>query len=112
MELLVQLFLIVMILVIPIKLAAIWVGAQNTRFISCLLALFVVASLRKIFAMVFPGVSESLGMLISISLESFAYMMVLETTFIKGIIITVIQSILMIVINAVIANFLPDILIQ
>jgi hypothetical protein len=105
---LIFLLVVVVVLIIPIKLAATWVGAQNTGVMSCLLALILAAAIQKGFSMVLPGVSENLGLLIGIPLASFAYMLVLGTTFIKGIIIAVIQGVLTILIVVVLAGVLPD----
>ena len=103
MEFLIFLTIVVVLLILPVKLAANWVGASNTGTISCLLALILAAAIQKGFAYILPSVDENLGLFLSIPLSGLAYMLVLGTSFLKGVVIAVVQGLLMLVLLAVMA---------
>lgn len=89
--------IILTILILPIKIAAKYVQARNTGVFMCLLALILAAIIQKGVTISFPLISvqdpvfDSLG---AVLLSAFAYMLVLGTTYIKGIIIALLQIIL------------------
>jgi hypothetical protein len=57
MELLIISEIIEVVLLIPIKMAATWVGAKDTGLMSCLLALILAGAIQKELSMVVPGAS-------------------------------------------------------
>ena len=109
MELLIFLVITVIILIAPIKLAATWVGAQNTGVLSCFIAILVAGAAQKGFSVIFPEINENIGMLMGFPLAALAYMLILGTTFVKGIIIALIQAVLMLVLAVVLAGVLPSV---
>ena len=94
------------VMVIPVKMAASIVGAKNTGFFSCFWAIVVAGIIQLIAARLIPGLSEQLGILLSLPLVAIAYMMVLETSFIKGILIAILQGILLFVLMFLFAGLL------
>jgi hypothetical protein len=96
----------VIILIAPIKLAATWVGAQNTGIISCFIAILVTSAVQQGFSVIFPELNENIGTLIGLPLDALVYMLILNTTFIKGIIIALIQTILILALAFVLAAVL------
>lgn len=99
MELLVIVFILA-ILILPIKVAANYVGAQNTGIFSCIIALIFAAAIQKCVSHFLPQLAEQLPILdsiVALFLSAFAYMLVLVTTYIKGIIIALIQILLSLV---------------
>jgi len=91
---LITITIILAILILPIKFAASYVGAKNTGVFMCLLALIFAAIIQKGVTISFPLISiqhpifDSIGALF---LSAFAYMLVLGTTYLKGIAIALIQ---------------------
>lgn len=91
------------LLIIPVKVAAHYVKAENTGAFMCLVALIFAAMIQYgAFALV-PQLNEihpALYFLVTTLLSAVAYMLVLGTTYIKGIVIAIIQAILTVVIVA------------
>ena len=88
---------ILAILILPIKLAANYVGAQNTGVLMCIVALIFAGVIQKAVAILLPQLQfnyPALNPIISIFLSGFAYMLVLGTTYGKGIAIAILQIIL------------------
>ncbi|SEA22124.1 hypothetical protein [Microbulbifer marinus] len=97
MELIIFVIIIVAVLVLPLKMAAAMMGARNTGVFHCLFALLLAVIVQRIVGGMIPGVSENLGILLTIPLAALAYMLVLGTGFLKGIIIALLQGLIMIV---------------
>ena len=106
MEFLIVVTFMVLILILPVKLAAEWLGASNTGTLSCLIALILASAIQKGFALLLPSVDENLGMLIAIPLSGLAYMLVLGTTFLRGMAIAVLQGFLMLLLLMLFAGVL------
>lgn len=90
-------FIILVILIWPVKFAADYVKAKNTGILMCVVALIFAAVIQKAVAILLPQLSfyyPALNPLISILLSAFAYMLVLGTSYGKGIVIAVLQIIL------------------
>ncbi|SHF80344.1 hypothetical protein SAMN04487965_2740 [Microbulbifer donghaiensis] len=96
MELIVFVILIVAVLVLPLKMAAAMMGARNTGVFHCLFALLLAVIVQRIVGGMIPGVSENLGVLLTIPLAAVAYMLVLGTGFLKAIVIALLQGLIMI----------------
>lgn len=96
MELIIFVIVIVAVLVLPLKMAAAMMGARNTGVFHCLFALLLAVIVQRIVGGMIPGVSENLGILLTIPLAAVAYMLVLGTGFLKGIIIAILQGLIMI----------------
>jgi hypothetical protein len=105
-EFILFLCVVVAVVVLPIKLAATWVGAVNTGFWSCLLAVFFSSVVSGGFEHVAPELAQNqlISFLIIIPISGFIYMFVLETSFIKGNIIAVLQFVLTIIIGLILAS--------
>jgi hypothetical protein len=91
------LLVILALLILPIKLAANYVGAQNTGVLFCVVALIFAGAIQKAVAVLLPQLAfdyPALSPLISILLSGFAYMLVLGTSYGKGIVIAILQVIL------------------
>ncbi len=97
MELIIFVIIIVAVLVLPLKMAAAMMGARNTGVFHCLFALLLAVIVQRIVGGMIPGVSENLGILLTIPLAALAYMLVLGTGFLKGIVIALLQGLIMIV---------------
>lgn len=88
---------ILAVLILPIKIAANYVNARRTGAFMCLFALLFAAIIQSGVAFVFPlleilhPIIDSIAALL---LSAFAYMLVLGTSYIKGIIIALLQIIL------------------
>lgn len=111
MELLITLLVIIVILIIPVQLAAEWAGARNTDMLSCLVALIFAALIQRGFGILVPGVEQNLGLLITIPLSAIAYMLVLGTGFFKGILIAIAQGILTLLIGFLVTSVLLNLLV-
>ena len=88
---------ILAILILPVKFAADYVGAKNTGILMCIVALIFAAVIQKAVAIVLPQLQfnyQALSPLISILLSALAYMLVLGTSYGKGIAIAILQIIL------------------
>lgn len=96
MELIIFVIVIVAVLVLPLKMAAAMMGARNTGVFHCLFALLLAVIVQRIVGGMIPGVSENLGILLTIPLAAVAYMLVLGTGFLKGIVIALLQGLIMI----------------
>lgn len=93
----IMLLVILAVLILPVKLAADYVGARNTGFLMCIVALIFAALIQKSVAILLPQLSfkyPALHPLISILLSALAYMLVLGTTYGRGIAIAILQIIL------------------
>lgn len=88
--------LVLALLVFPVKIAASLVGAHKTGFFTCLFALIIAALIQAAAGYLIPGVSQSMGVLLSLPLTALAYMMVLETTFLKALLIAVLQGVFLV----------------
>jgi hypothetical protein len=91
------LLVIFTILILPIKLAANYVGAQNTGVLMCIVALIFAAVIQEAVAILLPQLAfdyPALRPLVSLLLSGFAYMLILGTTYGKGIAIAILQIIL------------------
>jgi hypothetical protein len=95
-ELLISLIIIIAILVIPIKMAASMMGARRTGVLYCLVAVILASLIQQAVARVIPSIDQSLGMLLAIPLAAISYMLVLDTTFIKGICIAILQGVILV----------------
>ncbi|QKX15547.1 hypothetical protein [Microbulbifer sp. YPW1] len=105
MEFLILLIIVVAILVVPLKMAAGMLGARNTGVFSCLFALLLAVIIQHFVGGMIPGVTEELGLLITIPLAAIAYMLVLGTGFLKGILIAIIQGLLTIALTLLLGGF-------
>jgi hypothetical protein len=88
---------ILAILILPVKLAADYVGARNTGVLMCIVALIFAAVIQHAVAILLPQLAfnyPALSPLVSILLSAFAYMLVLGTSYGKGIAIAILQVIL------------------
>ncbi len=89
--------IVLAILILPVKLAADYVGARNTGVLMCIVALIFAAAIQKAVAVLLPQLAfyyPALSPLVSILLSAFAYMMILGTSYGKGIAIAILQVIL------------------
>ncbi|MCW8856395.1 MAG: hypothetical protein OQJ95_03455 [Kangiella sp.] len=109
METLINLLIVVLLLVLPLKFAAKFIGARNTGFFSCLFALIVSALFQFGVDHYFPGLDDTYGWLVTVPVAAIAYMLVLGTTFLKAILIGVIQVILMVLLTALVAGLMAGI---
>jgi len=109
METLINLLIVVLLLVLPLKFAAKFIGARNTGFFSCLFALIVSALFQYGFNQLFPGLDKTYGLIVTIPVAALAYMLVLGTTFLKGILIAIVQGILMALLTALVASLMAGI---
>lgn len=91
------LVIIAIILAIPIKISASIIGAKNSSFISCVIAAVVAVAAQYMCSKLIPGLSEKLGFLLFIPLSGLIYKLVLDTSFIKGLLISIAQSVLLFV---------------
>ena len=101
MEFLIFLVIILAVLIGPIKIAAKIVGAKNSGFFACFIAILFSAAIHRGVEIYFPGLGDYpkyVGDIVSFGLAGIAYMMVLGTTFFKGLAIAVIQIILTLVV--------------
>ncbi|MEW5251401.1 hypothetical protein [Microbulbifer sp. 2201CG32-9] len=94
MELIIFVIVMVAILVLPLKMAAAMMGAKNTGVFYCLFALLLALIIQRVVGGMLPGVSDSVGLLLTIPLAAIAYMLVLGTGFLKAIIIALLQGII------------------
>lgn len=88
---------ILVILIWPVKLAAEYVKAKNTGVLMCVAALIFAAAIQKAVAILLPQLSfryPALNPLVSILLSAISYMLILGTSYGKGIVIAILQIIL------------------
>lgn len=95
-------FLIVsaVLIILPIKFAANYVGAQRTGIFSCLIAILLVSAFQqglKTFVPELAATHQALESIAVLLITALVYMLVLDTTYIKGFAIGVIQIVLMFV---------------
>lgn len=109
MEFLILLIIVVAILVLPLKMAAGMLGARNTGVFSCLFALLLAVIIQHFVGGMIPGVTEEFGVLITIPIAAIAYMLVLGTGFLKGILIALIQGLLTIALTLLLGGFVAAI---
>ncbi|MHC9510025.1 hypothetical protein [Kangiella sp. M94] len=109
METLINLLIVVLLLVLPLKFAAKFIGARNTGFFSCLFALIVSALFQFGVDYYFPGLDDTYGWLVTVPVAALAYMLVLGTTFLKAILIGIVQVILMVLLTALVASLMAGI---
>lgn len=98
------LLIIFAILVLPVKLAADYVGARNTGILMCVAALLLAGLIQTAVESFFPLLEFHyvVDSLVSILLSALAYMAVLGTTYGKGIAIAILQIILTFVLVAIV----------
>ncbi len=109
METLISLLIVVLLLVLPLKFAAKFIGAKNTGFFSCLFALIVSALFQFGVDYYFPELDDTYGWLATVPVAALAYMLVLGTTFLKGILIAIVQVILMVLLTTLVASLMASI---
>ena len=94
---LITMILIAIVLIVPIKMAATNVGAQNTGVFMCFIALIFAAAIQAGVSALVPQLAQIhvlVNIAVSLLLSGFAYMLVLGTSYGKGIIIAIIQTLL------------------
>ncbi|MCX2778933.1 hypothetical protein OQJ46_00340 [Microbulbifer thermotolerans] len=96
MEFLILLIILLVVLVLPLKMAAAMMGARNTGVFHCLFALLLAVIIQRFVGGIIPGVTAEYGMLITIPLAAIAYMLVLGTSFLKAILIAIVQGVILI----------------
>lgn len=109
MELIIGLAVVTIILIVPIKIAASMVGAQRNGIFSCFFAILLSAIIQAAAAKLIPGISERLGVLLSLPLAAIAYAFILGTSFFKGIGIAILQIVVTIGVLFVLALFFASI---
>ena len=110
MQLLLALVAFVAILILPIKLAASFMDAGKTSYLSCFIAIILVAAIYQGLSIFLPVLSETnifLQFIVSLFISAFVYMFVLETTYKKGIAIAGIQLVLMAIFIVVAGLLIP-----
>jgi hypothetical protein len=91
-SLVVAFFVILAIVVVPIMLAARFVGAGKTGFGSCLFAAFMLAVVSALTnGMIGDGLLSSF---VNAMLGAIVFMFVLDTTFVKGLCISVLATVI------------------
>ncbi len=106
MLLLITFIVIVVVLIIPVQIAAEWAGARNTDMFSCLVALILAALIQKGITVFAPGAEMHYGLLLTLPLSGLAYTLVLGTTFIRGILIAIGQGVISVLISFLMAGLL------
>ncbi|ACV26234.1 hypothetical protein [Kangiella koreensis] len=109
METLISLLIVVLLLVLPLKFAAKFIGAKNTGFFACLFALIVSALFQYGVDYYFPRLDDTYDWLITVPVAALAYMLVLGTSFLKAVLIAIVQVILMVLLTALVAGLLAGI---
>lgn len=105
MDFLILLIIVVAVLVLPLKMAAAMMGARNTGVFSCLFALLLAVIIQYFFGSLIPGITEQWGLLITIPLAAIAYMLVLGTSFLKAIVIAIVQGLITIGLTLLLGGF-------
>jgi hypothetical protein len=85
-----SLVLVVLFLVLPVKVAASIVGARRTGFGTCVGAIIVAVLINFV-----AGRLIHYGEFVSVLLTALAYMAVLDTTYLRGVVIAVLQLVFM-----------------
>ena len=81
--------LLVIVALLPVKIAAGLVGARNDSFVACLIAVIVAVLINLLAARLFHY-----GGVVSALLTGVAYMLVLETSYLKGVVIALLQVVI------------------
>jgi len=103
MSTLIGILVVLALLIVPVKIAAHYVKAESTGAFMCLVALIFAAMIQYGAFYLVPQLNETrpaLYFLVTSLLSAIAYMFVLGTTYIKGVIIAVIQAVLTVLIVA------------
>ena len=79
---------LVLVSLLPVKIAASIVGARRTGFGACLVAVVVALVINSIAARLFHY-----GGFVSVLVTGLAYMGVLDTTYLRGVVIAVLQAV-------------------
>ncbi len=88
---LIALFLLVVLVLLallPVKIAAGAMGARRTSFGACLVAVILAFIVNAVFGRLF-----AYGWFVSVLVTGFAYMLVLDTTYLRGVMIAVLQAV-------------------
>ncbi|GAA4342869.1 hypothetical protein [Kangiella taiwanensis] len=109
MEALISLIIVVVLLVLPLKFAAQFIGAKNTGFFNCLFALIVSALFQYGVNYFFPNLDNTYGWLVTVPVAAIAYMLVLGTSFIKSVLIAIVQVILAVLLTALVASLMAGV---
>src|SRR5262245_55052439 len=91
----------IVIIVMPVKFAAQFVGAGRTGFWMCLIAVIVVSVLDSMLGGFITN--RFAHFVVSLAVSGGIYMMILDTTYMKGIGISLIQLLLLIVLALIVA---------
>lgn len=88
--LLIFVLIVILVALLPIKLAAVLVGAKRTSFFACLIAV-ILASLLAGLSQAFdvPG-----GLLSAWLISSIGFMLVLDTTYWRALLISILQALI------------------
>lgn len=109
METIITLIITIVLLVLPLKFAAKLIGAANTGFFSCLFAIIIAALLQFGVNHFFPNLDNTYGWLVTVPIAAVAYMLVLGTTFLKGILIAIVQAILAVLLSMLVASLMAGV---
>ena len=93
-----RLVVLLLVMVVPVMIGARIVGAKRTGFWMALLAILVAGLITGIALHVFRG-----GGLLSLLVDALAYMLILDTTYLRGLAIALIQWVLTFVFAAIVA---------
>jgi hypothetical protein len=99
----VVLLIAMFVLVFPVKIAAGWVQAGRTGFGSCLVAVIFAGVCQAILGSFF-GRGSVTGVLVALLVTPLPYMLVLDTTYVKGMIIAIVQLLLLLLAVFVLAG--------
>ena len=96
------------ILIVPVKLLAVTFRTRNTEMLPCSLAIIVAVAFQAVGKSFFPfeEIHVALEYLAYLIVAAFVYMVVLGTTYLKGLVFGVMQLILMLVVAIVISFFI------
>ena len=81
--------LLVIVALLPVKIAANLIGARNTGFGACLVAVLVAVVVNLV-----AGHLVHYGGLVSVLVTGLVYMGILETTYVKGVLIALLQIVI------------------
>lgn len=93
MSIIVGLFAAALLLLVPVKVAANYVQAGRTGVGSCLIAVIIAGGFQKITERVL-GEYQILAFITTLAIVPLAYMLVLDTTYKKGLIVGAVQIVL------------------
>ena len=99
---------VIIVLILPIKIAAKFVGAKRTGFLSCLLALILAQAYQTALHRSVPILTENLIYwgVASLLGSALVYMLVFDTTYLRGIVISLVHIGLLIVLIVLAGTFL------